>query len=184
MTINDWIQVAAAAATIILLVAAGVTDITRYRIPNVIVYAIAAAFAAGAVFNLSWPAVAWPVLAAAVMFALGAGLFALRVFGGGDVKLIAAMALWTGFADLMRFLLVMSIAGGLLGMVWIVRRRSQQPAMASETASSADSPASDAPPQPKVPNRIPYGVAIAIAGLDFFFTSAHSPLAPLLPWMQ
>jgi len=27
-------------------------------------------------------------------------------------------------------------------------------------------------------------VGIAIAGLDFFLISQHSPLAPLWPWMQ
>ena len=75
-----------------------ITDITRYRIPNIIVYAIVAAFVVGAAFNLSWPALGWSVLAGVGMFLLGAGLFALGLFGGGDVKLVAAMALWTGIA--------------------------------------------------------------------------------------
>jgi len=189
MTISDWIQLIAAAATIILLIAAGVTDITRYRIPNVIVYAILVAFVVGAAFNLSWPALGWSALAGVGMFLLGAGLFAFGLFGGGDVKLIAAMALWTGVADLSRFLVVMSAAGGALGVVWMVRRRRQRLAMARETATSPDAPTSAAPSSetrqhPKVPNRIPYGVAIALAGLDFFVTSAHSPFAPLWPWMQ
>jgi prepilin peptidase CpaA len=179
MPISTWIQLIAAAATMILLAAASITDITRYRIPNVIVYAIVAAFVVGAAFNISWPALGWSALAAIGMFLLGAGLFALGLFGGGDVKLVAAMALWTGVADLPRFLLVMTAAGGLLGLVWMIRRRRQRPAMAGEAASS-----SDAPSQPKVPNRMPYGVAIALAGLDFFVTSAHSPLAPFWPWMS
>jgi prepilin peptidase CpaA len=179
MTFSDWIQILAAAATVILLLAASITDITRYRIPNLIVYAIVAAFVAGAVFNLSWPALGWSALAAVGMFLLGAGLFAFGQFGGGDVKLIAAMALWTGVADLSRFLLVMAAAGGLLGLVWLVRRRRQRPVIASDAASSLDTPSSA-----KIPNRIPYGVAIAIAGLDFFITSAHSPFAQLWPWLS
>ena len=171
MTFSDWIQILAAAATMILLVAAAMTDIARYRIPNVIVYAIVIAFLVGAAFNFSWPAIAWSAGAGVGMFLLGAGLFAFGLFGGGDVKLVAAMALWTGFADLSRFLLVMTAAGGLLGIVWMIRRRRQRPS-------------SDTPTHPKVPNRIPYGVAIALAGLDFFVTSAHSPFAPFWPWMQ
>jgi prepilin peptidase CpaA len=188
MTISDWIQLIAAAATMILLVAAGATDITRYRIPNVIVYAIVVAFVVGAAFNFSWPAVGWAALAGVGMFLLGAGLFALGLFGGGDVKLIAAMALWTGVVDLPRFLVVMSAAGGVLGVVWMVRRR-RQLALAAQAAPSSDAPSSgelssDAQPRAKVPNRIPYGVAIALAGLDFFVTSVHSPFAALWPWAQ
>ena len=110
MNFSDWIQFIAAAATMILLIAAAASDITRYRIPNIIVYAIVAAFAVGAIFNFAWPAIVWPLLAGVAMFLLGAGLFALGLFGGGDVKLIAAMALWTGFADLPRFLLIMGAA--------------------------------------------------------------------------
>lgn len=186
--ISDSIQLIAAAATMILLAAAGVTDFTRYRIPNVIVYAIVVAFVVGAIFNFSWPAVGWAALAGVGMFLLGAGLFALGLFGGGDVKLIAAMALWTGVVDLPRFLLVMSAAGGVLGAVWMIRRR-RQAALAAQAAPSSDGPisgesSSGTRPRPKVPNRIPYGVAIALAGIDFFITSVHSPFAPLWPWAQ
>lgn len=208
MNFSDWIQLIAAAATMILLIAAAASDVTRYRIPNIIVYAIVAAFAAGAIFNFAWPAIVWPVLAGVAMFLLGAGLFALGLFGGGDVKLIAAMALWTGFADLPRFLLIMGAAGGLLGLVLLLKRRRQQPAMARSapgpTDSSAAGAAVAAAPTPETPtpetptpetptleaprptrkSHIPYGVGIAIAGLDFFLISQHSPLAPLWPWMQ
>ena len=198
MIFSDWIQIIAAVVTIALLVVAAASDITRYRIPNAIVYAIVAAFAVGAIFNFAWPAIVWPVLAGVAMFLLGAGLFALGLFGGGDVKLIAAMALWTGFADLPRFLLIMGAAGGLLGLVLLLKRRRQQPAPTSSTPAPAEAssvPAansaaplpetSDAePPRPTRKSHIPYGVGIAIAGLDFFFVSAHSPLAPLWPWLQ
>jgi prepilin peptidase CpaA len=196
MNFSDWIQILAAAATIVLLVAAALSDITRYRIPNTIVYAIVAAFAVGAIFNFAWPAIVWPVLAGVAMFLLGAGLFALGLFGGGDVKLIAAMALWTSFADLPRFLLIMGAAGGLIGLVLLLKRRRQQPAMASSAPPPADAAAVEAagaaasetppsePPRPTRKSHIPYGVGIAVAGLDFFLISPHSPLAPVWPWMQ
>ena len=206
--LSDWIQILSAALTAVLLIIAAVSDIVRYRIPNKIVYAIVAAFAVGAIFNFAWPAIVWPVLAGIAMFLLGAGLFALGLFGGGDVKLIAAMALWTGFADLPRFLLVMGAAGGLLGLVLLLKRLRQQPAMATSAPapaqpSAAEAAVSEAPtsktttreattsnapsseaPRPTRKSHIPYGVGIAIAGLDFFLISPHSPLAPLWPWMQ
>lgn len=196
MNFSDWIQIIAAAVTIILLVVAAVSDITRYRIPNSIVYAIVATFAVGAIFNFAWPAIVWPVLAGVAMFVLGAGLFALGLFGGGDVKLIAAMALWTSFADLPRFLLIMGAAGGLIGLVLLLKRRRRQPALASSAPPPADSAAVEAagaaasetppsePPRPTRKSHIPYGVGIAVAGLDFFLISPHSPLAPVWPWMQ
>lgn len=178
MTAADWVQLLAAGATVILLLLAALSDLARYRIPNTIVYAIAAAFAIGAAFNPAWPELGWSALAAIVMFFVGAGLFALRLFGGGDVKLIAAMALWTGFADLPRFLVVMTAIGGVLGVVWVIRRR-LRPMTASVPAADATATAA-----PAAPNKLPYGVAIALAGLDFFFTSAHSPFAALLPWLS
>ncbi|HJR22386.1 MAG TPA: prepilin peptidase [Dongiaceae bacterium] len=196
MNFSDWIQILAAAATIVLLVAAAFSDITRYRIPNTIVYAIVAAFAVGAIFNFAWPAIVWPVLAGVAMFLLGAGLFALGLFGGGDVKLIAAMALWTSFTDLPRFLLIMGAAGGLIGLVLLLKRRRQQAALASSAPPPAESTMVEAagpgasetppsePPRPTRKSHIPYGVGIAVAGLDFFLISPHSPLAALWPWMQ
>jgi len=198
MNFSDWIQLIAAGATVILLVAAAASDITRYRIPNAIVYAIVAAFAVGAAFNFAWPAIVWPVLAGVAMFLLGALLFAFGLFGGGDVKLVAAMALWTGFADLPRFLLIMGAAGGLLGLVLMLKRL-RQPAGAlpaptePSEAAVATAPASAVPvseaavteaPRPTRKSHIPYGVGIAIAGLDFFLVSQHSPFAPFWPWMQ
>ncbi len=189
MTPSDWIEILAAAGTVLLLLAAAATDVARYRIPNVIVYAIVATFLVGAAFNFAWPTTALAILAGVVMFLVGAGLFAAGLFGGGDVKLIAAMALWTGFAGLPRFLLVMTAAGGLLGLLWLARRRRHRAALAGNAAISAEGSATGTQPAegaqaPQMPNRIPYGVAIAIAGLDFFVTSAHSPFAPLWPWMQ
>ena len=186
MSGGDWVKVIAAGVTILLLAAAGVSDVSRYRIPNTIVYAIAAAFAVGAIVDPSWPAIGWSALAAVGMFLLGAGLFALGLFGGGDVKLIAAMALWTGVEDLPRFLVIMSAAGGVLGFIWLMRRR-RQPAAVTDAPNIGDdaSPTTadgDAPK--KISNKLPYGVAIALAGFDFFLTSTHSPLAQLLPWIS
>ena len=199
MSYGDWIHVLAACATMILLIAAGIGDVRRYRIPNTLVYAIVTAFAVGAIFSMSWAAIGFAVLAGVAVFALTAGLFAFGLFGGGDVKLVSAMALWTGLLDLPRFLLVMTATGGLLGLAWMIRRRLHRPALASEALASealasepaapvegsgAGVPSPDAAPAPKIPNRIPYGVAIAIAGFDFFIASPHSPLAPLWDWLQ
>jgi prepilin peptidase CpaA len=189
MTYSDWIHILAACATVLLLLAAGISDIRRYRIPNTYVYAIVIAFAIGAIFNVSWAAIGWSVLAGVGMFLLGAGLFALRLFGGGDVKLAAAMALWTSLVDLPRFLLITTAAGGLLGVVLLLKRWRQRLALANQPAplsdaSHTDTPSANGPSGQKLMNHMPYGVAIAIGGFDFFITSPHSPFVPIWQWMQ
>jgi prepilin peptidase CpaA len=189
MSGSDWGQIVSGGATVILLLAAARSDLLRYRISNRIVVAVVVAFLVAAAFEASLHGFSISLLAGLIMFLVGAGLFALGLFGGGDVKLIAAMALWTGLTDLPRFLLVMTATGGLLGFVWMVRRRRQQMVLANDSAppgeaSTVGTPSIEQSSATTTSNRIPYGVAIAVAGIDFFVTSAHSPFAPLSPWMQ
>lgn len=177
-TLGHSVQILAAVACMGLLVAAAIGDLRHYRISNNLVIAVVACFAVFAIASWSWILLAWSIAAAVCLFVVGAILFALGLFGGGDTKLIAAMALWTPFADLPRFLLVMTASGGVLGIVWLVRRQRARKASAAAVATvSGDVAASSAP---TIPNKLPYGVAIAIAGLDFFLFSANSPLAGLL----
>lgn len=91
-----------------------------------------------------WPDVAIQLAVAAGTFAVLAGLFALGAMGGGDVKLLGALALWIAPWSFLNLLIVMSLVGGLLTILfaaWHVARR-QRGKLA-----------------------IPYGVAIAMAGL-------------------
>lgn len=91
-----------------------------------------------------WPDVAWQLGVAAIAFAILAGLFALRMMGGGDVKLLTALALWVEPYAFVQLLLVMALAGGILtvlmGGIHVMRRQKERLA-------------------------IPYGVAIAVGGL-------------------
>jgi prepilin peptidase CpaA len=91
-----------------------------------------------------WPGVGIQLLAAVLVFALLAVAFFAGMMGGGDVKLASALALWFSPASTIRFLVVMSLAGGVLTIGVLVlhrtRRRSGRP-------------------------EIPYGVAIAVGGL-------------------
>ena len=48
------------------------------------------------------------------MFGLFAIAFALGAMGGGDVKLIGALALWLPFQAVIVLLFIMSVAGGVL----------------------------------------------------------------------
>ncbi len=148
------------AMTVVLaipLADAALSDLRGYRIPDRDSLAAAAVFLVGG-FILMDPADVIAHMGVGIaLFAAGTVLFALGLWGGGDVKLLAACGLWTGLAGLPRFLLVMALAGGVLALLVLAARR-----------LAALSPAASAPWRQRLleTTHLPYGVAIAIAGLD------------------
>ena len=138
-----WILLALLAA---LLVAASWGDLRTRTISNrlnlaVALLAIPFWWATGLAF---WPDVALQIGVAALVFAVFAGAFALGAMGGGDVKLIGALALWLPWGAVLMLLVIMSLAGGALTAAMLIRQRLAQSEGRLE---------------------IPYGVAIAFGGL-------------------
>jgi prepilin peptidase CpaA len=129
-----------------MLVAASWFDLKSRTIPNGLNIAIALAAIPfwWSVGLTLWPDAAIQIGVAALVFALFAAAFALGAMGGGDVKLIGALALWLPFKAVVVLLFVMSIAGGALTLAFYLRHR-----LARRTE----------------PLEIPYGVAIAFGGL-------------------
>lgn len=97
----------------IALLFAAVTDLKRREIYNWLNLGIAlAAPAFWWAGGLSlWPDVALHVGVALAAFAVAAGLFAIGQMGGGDVKLIAALALWFPPALFVNMLMIMAVLG-------------------------------------------------------------------------
>ena len=128
------------------LVAAAAMDWRSRIIPNW----LNAAIALGAVpFWIAtrtplWPDVAVHLAVAAAVFALFALAFQLGMMGGGDVKMLAAIALWLPPLAVVQLLVIMSLAGGALTLAMVLRHRLAKAEGALE---------------------IPYGIAIAFAGL-------------------
>jgi prepilin peptidase CpaA len=128
------------------LVAAAVGDLKRRIIPN----RLNAAIALGAVaFWFAsgldpWPDMALRIGVAAAVFALFSGAFALGMMGGGDVKLLGALALWLPPAAVLFLLTAMSLAGGVLTIAMYARHKLRRSSHTLE---------------------VPYGVAIAFGGL-------------------
>ncbi len=113
----------ALAAYVFLLVMAGLSDGFSLRIPNWLTAVLAAVFPAAALafgHQIDWLS---HLGAALAVFAGAAVLFALRVMGGGDVKLLAAVALWTGLGGLMPFLALTAVIGGLIAVLQLLLRR-------------------------------------------------------------
>ncbi len=147
-----------------LTIVAGLKDITSMTIPNWISAALVIAFFPAAL------AVGLPPLT--ILLHVGVGiaalvivmaLFALRVFGGGDAKLLAATCLWMGLTGSGPFVLWTAVIGGLLGLVLILARRHAQPLViaAPNWVGTLMEPKGD----------IPYGVAIAAGALMAYPTS-------------
>ncbi len=98
-----------------LMIVAALTDVTSFKIPNWLTGLTAALFFPMALLTgMPLAEFGWHLVAGAVLFVLGYVLFALRLFGGGDAKLMAAAGLWFGVNQSMEFLIMTSLAGGLL----------------------------------------------------------------------
>jgi len=129
-----------------VLVAAAVIDVRTFTISNRLNAAVAlsAPLYWMSVALAPWPGMAIQLAAGLTVFTLLAGAFFAGMMGGGDVKLAAALALWFPPAGTVKFLVLMSLAGGVLTLVILgahrLRRREGRP-------------------------EIPYGVAIAFGGL-------------------
>lgn len=155
---------------IFALVLAALSDLVSLRIPNWLTGALALAFPVAALIVAHGAAgrpVDWlsHIEAGAAVFAGAAVLFACRLLGGGDVKLLAAMALWSGLPMVMPLLFLVAIIGGAFALVVLGLR--QPVVQASILALLRRAPAFLYARMP-----IPYGIPIAIAGI---LTAPHLP---------
>lgn len=141
-----------------LLVAAAISDVISYKIPNKLVLGILLVYPLHVA--LSPVAVDW--LAALALFggtlAIGFILFATKIFGAGDAKLIAATVLWAGPALAPLALLICALSGGLVAIVMLSPLRF---AVAGALSSLGRESLSNA----VLAKQIPYGVPIALGGL-------------------
>lgn len=139
-----------AIALLILMLLVVYYDARTYTIPNwlcglVLVLYIPAFFLAP--IPPDWQS---GLLALALTFAIGYILFSLNWMGGGDVKLFAACALWTGMRELPDFLIYAALMGGALTLALIAAR--------VFTGKKANMPRLLQKGAP-----VPYGLAIAAA---------------------
>ncbi len=108
-------------AAISIFVAAAFTDLRSRTIPNGLVLALAALGLARIALSVAETGAvpSGDLLVAVAVFAAGALAFHLGALGGGDVKLMAAGALWTGAALADEFLMITLLAGGVLALVYL-----------------------------------------------------------------
>jgi len=143
---SEYLHYGLVIALAIALVFAAFTDMRRRQIDNW----LNAAIVVGA--PLFWwssglslyPEIAMQLGIALAAFIVLTGLFALKMMGGGDVKLLTALALWVEPTMFLKLLIIMALVGGLLtivmGIAHVMKRQRDRLA-------------------------VPYGVAIAFGGL-------------------
>jgi prepilin peptidase CpaA len=149
-----------------------VTDLRSARIPNRLTYSamIAGLGLRAAVLGLAGlKSGAASILVAGSLFLL---LFVVGAMGGGDMKLMTAVAAWVGSSHVMTLLLAAALAGGVLALGRTIFRN-----MLGETFQntirlvffrlmSGMQPHPELNVQSPGSQRIPFGVAIALGALS------------------
>ena len=140
----------------VLLLTAAAVDTRDYIIPNRLSVAIVLLFPAHLLTSpipIDWLV---SIGVAAATLAVGFALFAGKLLGGGDAKLMAACALWAGGEYIVPFLLMTTLSGGALAFaMWLKTRFNVAAADGPELGTG----------KPVEARPIPYGVAIAIGGV-------------------
>lgn len=110
---GGYFSYALLAALATALLVAAFTDLKRRQIDNWLNAAIAlAAPLWWLAMGFGWLDVGFQIGLALVTFIVTAFLFAMRQMGGGDVKLLAALALWFTPPSFLNLIVVMAVIGG------------------------------------------------------------------------
>lgn len=157
---------------IAVLAAAAITDLKARVISNRLVFCLVPIALGMMTLRMlfggpAMTAILWPLAAATLVFACGLLLFARGMMGGGDVKLITALALCLPVNSIMPFLVLMTLIGGLVALLTAIAAAFQKSWLQLaeiETGFSAECAATQTITQ------VPYGVAIAAAGIAVIAT--------------
>jgi prepilin peptidase CpaA len=141
------------------------TDLLTMKISNRLTLVLALGFFALALLDgMPVPEIGEHVVAGLLVLAVSFVMFLRGWIGGGDAKLVAATALWFGWAHLGDYLLCASLIGGVLTFAILeFRRRTLPPALAAQAwVARLHEPTGG----------VPYGIALAAAALIIYPSTA------------
>lgn len=119
----DPVSLGVAVGLSLLMLAVIYLDATRYIIPNWLNGAILLLYPAFLLLNGGGISIGSGLIMAGVLFAFGFLVFWLGLMGGGDVKLLTVLGLWTGFGYAgLGFVIYTTLYGGLLAAVVLAIR--------------------------------------------------------------
>jgi len=145
-----------------LMATSAIEDFRRLIIPNGLILGLCVLwpFHVATAPMITLGAAGFAALCAAAVFLVGALLFSCGLIGGGDVKLLAAATLWAGPAATLPLLVWTALLGGMLCLFLLTPVGALVAAARPSLHDPSRDPARGADPVP-----VPYGVAIAAAGL-------------------
>jgi prepilin peptidase CpaA len=159
----SWIVSITASLEILLLLYVATMDVATRLIRNEICLALAAL---GIVGQLANPMLlAQSLVAATILFLLLLVLYTRRWIGGGDVKLLAALAVGLPLTGTIQLLTITAMAGGGLALLHIMMRVLPAPAPAPAGASFVRRVYAVERWRHVRHAPLPYGVAIACGGI-------------------
>lgn len=144
---------------------AAASDLFTMTISNRVSLVLVTGFFAMALFTgMAWPVIGMHVAAGFLVLSVGFVCFALGWMGGGDAKLAASTALWLGWGQLLEYAVFASIFGGVLTLGLLALRGFplHPPFLLREGWYARITDARTG---------IPYGIALAAAGLVLYPSS-------------
>jgi prepilin peptidase CpaA len=153
-------------AAVGILVIVAYEDVRRRRIPNALSLATAALGFARTACAGDLIDAGHTLAAAIIMFAITFALFQRGAIGGGDAKILPATVLLIGYPELVGFLFLMSLCGGVLALTTLALERLDLSFRRFRRgAHVASAGRSDRARVASKGSTVPYGVAVAIAGV-------------------
>lgn len=163
----DWLGPLIQGAFIFLVSYAIVADLRDMRVPNWVPLAIGGLFLLHSLTLHSASTLPAHLLTGAAVLAGAFALFALGVFGGGDAKFLAALALWMGPGQFGPFLLLTALLGGSAAVAILALKRVLALNPALEDHAALAKPLAWAR-QAKLPYALPLGLAALLIGPALF----------------
>ena len=155
----------------LLLIVAGAGDALSMRISNRLNLLVALSFFPMALAaGMPLPMLGLHVATGLALLLAGYALFALRLFGGGDAKLLAAAGLWLGYPASLGFLSYTAVVGGVLAMAVVLWSFVKLDSEIREGFIARR--------LQFINPDLPYGLALAVGGILAFSQSWWMHLAP------
>ena len=164
----DWIAPTASFLEILLLLYVAMIDIATRLIRNEICLVLALLGIAG---QFASPMqVAESLIVATVLLMLLLIIYQRGVIGGGDVKLLVALAIGLPLMGVIQLLTITALAGGILALVHLMMRLLPQPRLAPAGSSFVRRVYAIERWRHLRHAPLPYGVAIACGGILTIFS--------------
>ena len=149
----------------VLLVYGAICDVVTFEIPNFIsVVGLLLFLPATIGTNWEFSEIFQHFLAGGVVLLVGISFFVMNILGGGDVKVLAAAAVWSGFSGLFALLFWVALVGGALALTLILFRAVAMPQRWQSRRWFARLHGEAG---------VPYGVAISFGALFSFSDMYH-----------